>query len=123
MSAGEFEVSRYNLSVENGGGIAPIRVQPETLQATINGVANDPPTGAVTLPVFVKVSKTRREYGIGPRKVLLRFPDGAFDDYTGDDIEIPVLQASTAAAWTNGQTGTYLGQNVEVVGRSPESVR
>lgn len=123
MSAGAFERTFYELDTGNGGGIARVRVQPETLAATINGAANAAPAGPATLPTAAKVSKGAREIGIGCRTVTLEFTGTPPTDYSGDDVVIPVLQEATYAAWTVGQTGTYLGAPVEVVGRSPESVR
>lgn len=123
MSAGEFTSTFYELDTGNGSGVARVKVQPETLLATINSVANASPGGPATLPVSAKVSKGNREIGIGTRTVTLRFTSGAPTDYSGDDVVIPVLQESTFAAWSIGQTGTYLSTAVEVVGRSPESVR
>lgn len=123
MSAGEFTRTFYELDTGNGGGIARVRVQPETISATINGVANDAPAGPATLPVTAQVSKGNREIGIGCRTVTLEFTGSLPTDYSGDNVTIPVLQESTYASWTVGQTGTYLSVPVEVVGRSPESVR
>lgn len=72
MSAGVFEISRYESS-ELAGQIMNIRVQPETIAAEINGTSNAAPAGAVTLPLFALVSGGNSEYGVKPRKVTLRF--------------------------------------------------
>lgn len=123
MSSGEFTNTLYELSADNGGGIAPVRVQPETLSATINGAANDAPAGPATLPVSAKVSGGNREIGINCRTVNLEFTGAPPTDYSGDNVTIPVMTPATFAAWTVGQTGTYLGVDVRVAGRSPERVR
>jgi hypothetical protein len=122
MSAGVFESSRYELSAENGGGIAPCKVQPETLAATIDGVANDAPTGAVTIPNSANMVGPRNANGIQSRYVTLEWTGAPPTGYSGDNVRIPVLQPSTYAAWTKDATGTYLGAGVKVVGRIPERV-
>jgi len=43
MSAGAFQSSKYEA---NGGNIYKIRVQPETVSATIDGVSNAAPAAA-----------------------------------------------------------------------------
>lgn len=123
MSAGVFESTFYELDTGNGSGIARARVQPETLLASIDSVANSAPAGPATLPVSASASNGIREYGIRMRQVTLRWTGGPPTDYSGDDVIIPVMQESTFAAWTLGSTGTYLENGVEVVGRSPERVR
>lgn len=131
MSAGRFLISRYEsteLQVGGNPAILPIRVQPEsTLFAA--GTANLPPTGATTLPVYAKVSKTRREFGISPRKVVLSWVTDTNGipqppaTYSGDDITIPVLTQAAYNAYVPGTTGTYLGTGVVVKARIPEQVR
>lgn len=69
MSAGNFILSRYQA---DNGAIHPIRLQPETLAASI-GTVNVAPTGTVTVGLRAKVSKTKRAYGLGPRTVTVRF--------------------------------------------------
>ena len=123
MSAGEFERSKYEASVDNGGGIYPIRVQPETTLLAIAGTANDPPAGAVDQRVTAKASKGKREYGVGPRQVVLAWTGAPPTDYSGDNVTVPVLTPGAFADYTIGATGTYLGAACEVVSRLPESVR
>jgi hypothetical protein len=122
MSAGAFQSSKYQLDSGNGAGIAACRIQPETLAATINSAANEAPAGAVTLPSSAKVSGGKREFGINMRTVTLEFTAALPEGYSGDPVRIPVLTESTYAAWSKGQTGTYLAVPVRVIGRSPETV-
>lgn len=122
MSSGSFQTAKYQLDSGNGAGIASCRVQPETLAASINSTANSEPSGAVTLPASAKVSGGKREFGIAMRTVTLEFTSTIPDGYTGDNVRIPVMTEATYASWTKGQTGTYLGSDVRVVGRSPEVV-
>lgn len=123
MSAGEFVRTFYKLDTGNGGGIVRARVQPETLAAEINSVANAGATGPATVPITAKSSGGKNEFGVNMRSVTLEFTSSPPDGYSGDPVSIPVLQEDTFAAWTNGETGTYLGVAVEVIGRSPETVR
>lgn len=125
MSAGTFVTSRYETNSPGlAGAIMPIRVQPETILLTINGVGNDPPAGGSTLPLFVQVSASDNEYGVKPRKATLRFTSGAPTGYSGQDVSVPLLNpAIAAAAATPGATGTYLLADVEVVSTKPEDFR
>jgi len=123
MSAGEFERSLYELDTGNGGGIAPCLVQPETLAATIGGTENLAPAGPPTLPNSARMIGPRRAVGINSRYVTLEWTGAPPTGYSGDNVRIPVMQESTYADWTVGQTGTYLGAGVVVVGRNPERIR
>lgn len=124
MSAGQFEISRYS-TTGLGVQIMPIRVQPETLAATIGGTSNDPPAGNTTLDLRVNVSAGNNAYGVKPRKATLRFTNQAAlpAGYSGDDITIPVMTQATFDAWTLGSTGTYLGSDVQVLSKLPERIR
>lgn len=124
MSAGIFEVSKYETnSPALGGIIMPIRVQPETIAAIIGGVSNAAPAGDVDVPLRVSVSAGNTEYGVKPRKAVLRFTGAAPADYSGDDVSIALLTPAIAAAAIPGATGTYLGAAVEVISSRPESFR
>lgn len=103
--------------------IYSILVQPETLQATIDGTANTSPTGEVNQKVSMKVSKTRREIGASPHKVALRFTGTIPDGYSGGDVIIPALSNSFKAAAVNKATGTYLGAAVKVIYTVPENFK
>lgn len=122
MSAGVFESSRYELSSENGGGVAPCKVQPETLACTINSVANAATTDPVTIPNSANMIGPRNANGIQSRYVTLEWTGAPPTGYSGDNVRVPVLQSATYAAWTKDATGTYLGADVKVVGRIPERV-
>lgn len=124
MSAGEFTQSRYEANTDVGGGIYPIRVQPETLLLTLGGVANDPPAGASDQAIFARARKGTREYGVGARAVRLRFtgatpPAG----YSGDEVTVPIMTPTLFAAANPGTVGVYLEAPVVVVSRLPERVR
>lgn len=124
MSAGEFEISKYQ-ATGLGGAILPIKIQPETAALTIAGTANTAPADPVSLDLFAQVNKGRREYGVGVRKVLIRFTDPANipAGYTGDDLYIPVLTPAASAAYVKGAAGTYLDSPVVVQSTIPENIR
>lgn len=124
MSAGVFVQSRYQSNADIGGGIYPIRVQPETLLLDIGGTVNNPPAGAANQPIFARARKGTREYGVGARAVRLRFDAGAEPTgYSGDEVVVPAMTPALFAAATPGATGTYLSAPVTVVSRLPERVR
>lgn len=123
MSAGPFETTFYELSSENGGFIMRCRVQPETLAATINSVANAGAAGPADAPGSATISQGRRTAGVNMRYVTLGWTATPPTGYSGDPVRIPVLLPATFASWSLGATGTYLGAAVEVLGRTGETVK
>jgi len=123
MSAGQFELSRYEASY--GEEIHPIRIQPETATAAIGGTNNNPPAGAATNPISAVVSAGRRSKGLNPRLVSLRAPaTGQPAGYLANGLTvIPALTEAFFNAAVAGAEVTYLGSTYTVVGRSPEIVR
>lgn len=120
MSAGAFSISKYET---NEGSIHPIRVQPETLAATIDSIANAAPAGAVDGEGSASVSKGRRANGINARLVRLRFTGAVPEGYLANGtVTIPALTPAFYDAATRGAVGSYLGSPVTVSGRSPETV-
>jgi len=123
MSAGQFDREFYQMSTENGGYVLSCRVQPETVAAEIDSVANDGATGPATAPGSATISQGRRTAGVNMRYVTLAWTSTPPTGYSGDNVRIPVLTPATFASWTLGATGTYLGKGVEVVGRVGETVK
>lgn len=120
MSAGAFLRSRYET---NDNEIHPIRVQPETVALNIGG-ANVAAVGAFTSPISAVISRGRRAKGLIPRTVSIVFTAGAPAGYKdGSVIRLPILTPNLWSGIGAGETGTYLGGTVEVVGKSPEIVR
>jgi hypothetical protein len=118
MSAGNFVLSKYEA---NSGNIYPVRLQQETIDASI-GSANSPPAGNVDQEVSARAGGSRRAIGMNCRTVTVRFtanpPAGYAENQT---YRIPIL---TAARWngiTKGQSGTYLATACIVVGKQPEN--
>lgn len=64
-----FTNSKYQA---DSGDIFKIRLDDDTL-----AVAGTPPTGAETTPLYVKVSKTNREFGLRPRLGVYVFVETA----------------------------------------------
>lgn len=119
MSEGGFVTSIYEA---NAGTFHNVRVQPETLAATIGGTANAAPAGPVDSPFWCKVSKGATEYGLGPRFAVIAWGDGtAPAGYKeSENVSIPILDPvlfdasniGDAVAY-NGGTGTLSGKRAE----------
>lgn len=123
MSAGEFEQSRYEANSDVGGGIYPIRVQPETLLFEIGGTPNNPPAGATDQPIFARARKGAREYGVGARAVRIRFTGTPPTGYSGDEVIVPIMTPALFATALPGAGCTYLATAAVIVSRLPERVR
>jgi len=116
MSSGAFTLSKYE---SNAGNIYPIRVQPETIAATIGG-ANAAPTGAVDQEVSARANGSARQIGMNARTVSVRLT-AELPGYKADSVlRIPILTPARWDAINKGQTGTYLNTACVVVGKSPE---
>lgn len=123
MSAGEFTREVYET---NEGNFASVKVQPETIAAVVDGVTNVAGAGPVNQEASAQVSGGKRSIGIKCRTVTLEFTGTVPDGYSGDPVTIPALTPAFYAACnpnSDTATGTYLGQAVRAVGRSPETVR
>lgn len=121
MSQGQFSRSRYEADNDD---IHPIRVQPETLSASLGGGANAAPTGAVTVGISARTSQSARAFGLRPRSVSLAWtatPPTGYDER--GTLRIPILTKARFDAIVVGSTGTYLDTGVTVIGKSPESKR
>jgi hypothetical protein len=123
MSSGAFTRTFYEVSAENGGGIAPIRLQPETLSATIAGSANAAPDGPATIPGSATISQGRRSAGINARYITVAWTGDPPTDYSGLTARIVVPDPAVYADATLGASVTYLSTAATVVGRTPETVR
>lgn len=121
MSAGDFKYSRYEA---DNGNVYRIRIQPETENLAIGAVSNGPPAGAINSQGTVRVSNGKRAFGVTPRAVTLQWVDTPPAGYDADGyVRVPILEPTTYTGYNLDETGTYLGQAVKVVGKSPEYVR
>lgn len=126
MSAGAFIRVAYQASY-NPVAIHPIRVQPETLalSVTIGGVAtvNTASAANINTPAGVRVSSGRRSRGVNARLIRIQFSGETPEGYRpGSTITLPALNPQLLNA-ANGDTGTYLGLPIVVIGTSPETAR
>lgn len=123
MSAGTFSTSVY--SCNTLGSIHRIRIQPETLAASLGGTANAAPSGTAVLP-SAQVSKSKRAIGINARTITIKFEAGDEPDgYKPDSpITIPWLQNNSAflTAVPGVTAVTYLTAPAVLVGTSAEKV-
>jgi hypothetical protein len=124
MSAGSFTTSKYRASYSNGDQIHPIRIQPETLEATIGSTVNAAPSGAVNNPIQCRVSGGKRQIGLLARYVTIQFPaTGQPTNYkAGGTTRIPALSEEWYDLATKGTDVTYLNVTCKVVSRSRERV-
>lgn len=121
MSSGAFIRSRYQATY-NTANIHPIRVQPETIAASIGGVTNAAPTGTQNNPISAKVSGSKRTVGLIPRKIIIAAPTSSPPTgyLPGGKTTIPALTESFYNAAIKGVTCTYLGAAFQVIGRTTE---
>lgn len=116
MSAGPFLLSKY---ATDAGAIHPIRIQPET--ATDDNAAPD--GGAGNLP-FVKISGSRRSYGIHPRKITLSKTVGEADyDTAKAYAKLTVLTLAAFNAYVIGSTIAYQGTDWIIASKTSETIR
>ena len=121
MSAGAFEKGKYE---SNSGDIYAIRAQPESKALTIDGTANDYPTADVDQKVRARVSGTHRGYGVHARFAYVRFTGTLPTGYkAGTILKVPVFKKAMFDGFLPDQTGTYLGQAVELVGWTTEKIK
>jgi len=121
MSAGQFLDAFYET---NSGEICGVRIQPETAALVLNAVTNTIPAGPATQLASAQVSRGKRAIGVNTRTVSIRFTGAVPDGYQiNGTITLPWLQQDTFEALPNRATGTYLGNAVILVGKSPETIR
>jgi len=119
MSAGAFIITKYQ---SDTNGIYRCRVQPETLQLEVDGVANAAPLGDVDQFVSAQVSKGKRQIGMGCRAIAIRFTGTVPTGYkVGGVILVPILTSALFNAVLPTSDITYLTLPAEVVYIRPES--
>lgn len=117
MSAGAFSSTKYEA---NSNAIHPIRVQPETVAA----FANAAPAGATTSSISAVVSLTRRQRGLRPRYVSVKFTGTLPEGYKeGTILRIPILTKQVFDGLNVGGTGNYLGAAVQIISKEDERSR
>jgi len=130
MSAGAFTTVAYK-STSDPTRIYKIKVQPETtgLSVTVATVAqvniSGEPLSAVNQIGFVRVGGSRKARGIKAGQIRFKFVDASAvpgNYLQGSTLSLPVLNPLILSAG-EGDTGTYLGQAITVVGTSSQSGR
>lgn len=123
MSTGSFVSSKYENGLNND--IHFIKVQPETLTLQIGSTTNTAPTGNINNQKRAFVGSRRRRGAVCARKVGLRVTASGPNEYLeGSVLYVPVLRPAALQAMLDpeGQTGTYNGASVEVIGSSAERI-
>lgn len=123
MSSGAFVRTFYELEAANGGGVTNIRLQPETLAATIAGTANAAPAGPATIPGSATISQGRRSAGINARYITISWDGSPPTGYSGLTAKIVVPDPAVYAGAVFNSAVTYLDSPATVVGRNSETVR
>lgn len=119
MSAGIFEKAKYQ--ADNGLDIYPVRVQEETMQLVIDGIANDEPAAAKTMPVRARIAGKRRQIGMNCRKIRIEFTGAPPAGYALNQVlTVPILTPDMFNGIEVDDTGTYLGVPIIVIGKTPE---
>ena len=115
MSAGTFERTFYEL---DNGEVARARVQPETL-AGFNPAA----VGPATVAGSARMGGGRRRFGINARFITAVWSGSAPTGYDPDGvIRIPIMTPTAYNALDLGDSLTYLGGTLEVIGKTGEKV-
>jgi hypothetical protein len=116
MSAGPFLLSKYET---DDGDILPIRIQPETLTVADNAE----PEGGADGP-FVKVSGSKRSYGVHPRKITLSRSVGSADYGTAKAYaRVVMLTPTPFDDAVIGSTVAYAGVDWVIASKTNESIR
>lgn len=121
MSSGVFSRSKYETNL---GVVVAIRVQPETIAATLGGAPNAAPADDITTGYpRATVSKSRRSVGIHARMVTIAFTTPPTGYAVGQTHSLPVLTEAVWDGLAEGVACTYLGVAATVVSVTAEKVR
>lgn len=114
---------RFERYLADSGAVHPIRIK----QATYNAISGTIPTGDVTSQQYVKVSKSKREFGISPRGIVIARTIQVDADSFNVYATLPICDP---ADWESGTGGYQVGNNVSyngatwrIVSKIPESAR
>lgn len=119
MSEGAFTPSKYEM---DGGTVINVKVQPETLTVTDGTTVNDAPTGAVTLGISAYTRKPKNQYGVGCRLIRCIWTNDPPAGYKDASFTIPVLTPAAFAAYSQGDTITYLGTSATISRKITETL-
>jgi hypothetical protein len=94
-----------------------------TLTLNISGTAQLQPAGPATSSFWAKVSRSKSEYGLRPRKIGVCFDGTAPGTLEAGPVYlVTVLAASEYNAATIGSSVTYQGESAIVRTKQPESI-
>lgn len=121
MSAGAFLITNYRTDNDI---LVPIRIQPETAQATFGGSINAAAAGSPSAGYpSATVSGSKRSIGIHPRTITVRITAGLPVGYLNNQTyKIPCLNSTVYLAAVKGAAAGYLGGTGTIVGKSPEAI-
>jgi len=128
MSAGAF-IATFYAADSDLPNIYPIRVQPETIAATVTSplgaeVANTPDAGPATVQPSAQVSGSTRRNGLHARKVYLSLTGTPPTGYAElSRTSIPCLSLNFFVNCRKRAVVTYLGTTWRVTGRRAEVIR
>lgn len=121
MSAGTFTRTFY---ADDDGDIHPIRLQPETLEATFNSVANAAPAGPTDSDISAQVTGSRRGLGLFARYVTVKFTSDVPPEYAANQVyKITVPSPTVYNGITVNSAGVYLGEAIQVISKTDEVQR
>lgn len=120
MSNGPFLLTFYETAL---GNVCTIRVQPETVALQIGTTANAPVSGPSTAGFpSAQTSQSRRAIGINARRVRCVYEAGASGDLPGLSITLPWLNPATFDTISEGESGTYNGEPVQLRSKLGEEI-
>lgn len=112
MSSGPFVLTFYGT---DDGNTATIRVQPETLDLTIGTTPNAAVSGPSTVGFpSAQTSQSRRALGVNARRVRVVYGAGASAGLPGLSATLPWLDPATYATISEGATGTYNTEPIQL---------
>ena len=121
MSSGPFTLTFYGT---DEGNTATIRVQPETLALTIGTTPNAAVSGPSTAGFpSAQTSQSRRALGVNARRVRCVYEAGASVGLPGLSITLPWLDPATYATISEGESGTYNTEPIQLRTKLDEVIR
>lgn len=117
MSQGQFLRTFY---LSDQGEVHPIRVQPETVSATLGGEENTPPAGPATNNIRYIVNSGNRKKVPRARGVYFAWVNQRPTGYVGAGGRIPVFSQTVWEGLAEATPGTYLGVPIQVTGKYTE---
>lgn len=114
----------YSKYKTDGGQVFPVLIAPRTLGLSFGSTTNSATNLDLTTEVTLKVRRDVSEFGITTRKVRLRWTGDVPEGYAlGAFLYVVILTPELFTAIQQGQTGTYLGENVVVAKKVKERIR